>query len=60
MDTPSKFLRPNVDVSFELDEVFALLKTPAHEREKIKASINTETVSLELELFLSIFSGHLL
>ena len=44
MDTPSKFLRPDVDVSFHLDEVFALLKTPAHEQKMMKATLTPDTV----------------
>lgn len=57
MDTPSKLLRVDSsdNVSFQLDEVFALLKTPLHERERIKASVinNPDTVSLFQSFHLS-------
>ena len=42
MDTPSKFFTSNMDVSFQLDQVFSLLKTPMHEQERIKASMKND------------------
>ncbi|CAK8679700.1 unnamed protein product [Clavelina lepadiformis] len=43
METPSKFFGKgaNVNVSFQLDEVFDMLKTPAHDREKVREAIKS-------------------
>ena len=52
MDTPSKFLNvgSNLNVSFHLDEVFALLKTPIHERERMRATMKNQPDTVRRDL----------